>query len=109
MLAAAIGWVLQSHGFGWKYSDVGITTVILVWFMLAGFRPEWRRLRYWLILSVMLAAHVAGWLALASSVEHLGFPLMFVIVVAELVAAATLTVKAIPEDERVMSDYIGRW
>jgi hypothetical protein len=34
---------------------------------------------------------------------------MFVIVVAELVASATLIVKAMPGDEKLMGDYIDQW
>ena len=109
LLAAVIGAVLEGHGFGWKYSDIGITTVALVWFLLAGFRPEWHRVRYWLVSSAILAAHLAGWVRLTRTVEHIGFPLMFAIVIAEILVAATLMVKAIPEDESVMSDYINRW
>ena len=108
LLAAVIGAVLQGHGFRWKYSDIGFTTVLLVWFLLAGFRPEWHRVRYWLVSSAIVAAHLAVWIRLTSTIEHTGFPLMFVIVIAELVVAETLIVKAIPEDQSVMSDYINR-
>ena len=109
LLAAVIGAVLQGHGFGRKYSDIGITTVLLVWLLLAGFRPEWHRMRYWLVLSAIVAAHLAGWIYLTSAIEHVGFPLMFAIVIAELVVAGTLIVKVIPEDESVMRDYVNRW
>lgn len=109
LLAAVIGAVLQGQGFGWKYSDIGITTVLLVWFLLAGFRPEWHRVRYWLVLSATVVAHLVGWIQLTSTKVHIGFPLMFVIVIAELVVAAILIVKVIPEDQSVMSDYINRW
>ena len=109
VFAAVIGAVLRGHGFDWKYSDIGITTLLLVWFLLAGFRPEWPRVRYWLVSSAIVAAHLAGWIRLTSSIEHVGFPLMFAIVIAEFLVAATLIVKAIPEDESVMSDYINRW
>jgi hypothetical protein len=37
------------------------------------------------------------------------FPLMFAINIAELVASAILIVKAIPEDEKSMCDYIDQW
>jgi hypothetical protein len=107
--AAVVGAVLQEHGFGWKYSDVGITTVLLVWFLLAGFRPAWHRVRYWLLLCAIVAAHVVGWVRLTSSIEHIGFPLMFGIVIVEVFVAATLIMRAIPEDEKVMGDYINRW
>ena len=109
LLVAVIGAVLEGHGYGWKYSDIGITTVLLVWFLLAGFRPEWHRVRYWLVSSAIVAAHLVGWIRLTSTINHIGFPLMFAIVIAELVVAATLIVKTIPEDENVMSDYINRW
>ena len=66
-------------------------------------------MRYWLVLSAIVVAHLVGWIHLTSNIDHIGFPLMFVIVIAELVVAAALLVKAIPEDQSVMSDYINRW
>ncbi len=66
-------------------------------------------MRYWLVSSLIVAAHLVGWIHLTSTNQHIGFPLMFAIVIAELVVAAALIAKAIPEDESVMSDYINRW
>lgn len=109
VIAAIIGALLQRHGFERKYTDIGITTLFLVWLLLSAFRPEWRRVRFWAVLGAITAAHIAGWWFLTSAVEKLGFPLMFVIVVAELVACATLIIKAIPGDEKSMGDYIDQW
>jgi hypothetical protein len=100
---------LESEGIRWKYSEVGFGTLMLLWLLLSGFRPEWRRIRFWIVMAGLTAAHLAAWIFLANKVERLGFGLMYILIVAELVLGASLIAKAIPEDEQAMLAHIGRW
>jgi hypothetical protein len=96
-------------GISWKYSEVAFGTAIVLWALLSGFRPEWRRARYWLVLAAVVGVHLWGWLYLARRIDRFGFALMFLLVVVELAIGASLISKLIPEDEEGMLDYINRW
>ncbi len=100
---------LESKGSRWKYSEVGFGTLMLLWLLLTGFRPEWRRIRFWIVMASLTVGHLALWIFIANKVERFGFGLMFMLIVAELVLGASLIAKAIPEDEQIMLAHIARW
>jgi hypothetical protein len=107
--AAVIGIVLQRNGTSGVYVETAFTAVLLLWVLLAAFRPEWRRSRYWLAMAVIMGSHVALWLSLERRTGHLGFVPMFALLVVEIIIAAALVFKAMPDDAEVTRDYIRRW
>jgi hypothetical protein len=100
---------LERKGIRWKYSEVGFGTVLLVWLLITSFRPEWRRLRFWIVMVGITSVHLVVWIFLSNRLDRFGLGLMFLLVVGELVLGASLIAKIIPEDEQVMLDYIARW
>jgi hypothetical protein len=104
-----VGEVLQNKGVAKPYVETGFTLVVLMWALLAAFRPEWRRFRYWFAMLGMAVCHTG----LAGLVErragHLGFVSMFSLVAVEFAIGATVIMVLIPEDVEVMRDYIRRW
>lgn len=106
---SVVSFALERKGIRWKYSETAFGTIMLVWLLLSGFRPEWRKARYWVALAFITALHLLLWLFLASRVERFGLGLMFVLLVAELALGATLLAKVMPEDETTMLDYLQRW
>lgn len=82
---------------------------MLLWLLITGFRPEWRRVRFWIVIAAITGVHLGVWIFLANRLDRFGFGLMFILVVVELVLGASLIAKSIPEDEQVMLDYIARW
>ena len=84
-------------------------TLILVWLLLSYFRPEWHRCRFWVAMVTVTTLHLCLWSYLAKRIDRFGFGLMFILVIVELVLAATLITKLIPEDQQAMADYGKRW
>jgi hypothetical protein len=109
LAAAAVGIFLGEHGVGWKYSEVGVGTVLLLWCLLAVFRPEWHRCRFWGAIAAIVALHLSGWIYLANRINHFGFALMFLFVIIEIVLGAAVILRVIPEDYSIMVDHIHRW
>ena len=107
--ALCVSVLMEKLGVSWKYSEIWCGTAILLWLLLSFFRPEWRRLRFWMVLAAIIGMHLCGWAFLAARIERFGFALMFVLLVVELVLGASLIAKAIPEDERSMLDHIDGW
>ncbi len=108
VLAALLTFFLQRHGVDRKYSEIGFGTFLLLLLLLSAFRPVWNRLRFWAVLGVILATHLAGWTFLATRTEHFSFLPMFIILVIEVALGASVIAKAIPEDERTVLDYVDR-
>ena len=107
--AAIVGELLQQKGITAPYFEIGFTGILLLWLLLAGFRPEWRRIRYWLALLGIVVSHIALWVYLERRIGHMGFVPKFAMVSLELVIGATLIAKLIPEDTQAMVEYIARW
>jgi hypothetical protein len=101
--------LLRQKGIASPYFETGFTGVLVLWLLMAGFRPEWKRFRYWLVLLGIAASHIALWIYLERRIEHLGFVPMFALVSGEVVLGATLIAKLIPEDTQLMLEYIKRW
>jgi hypothetical protein len=108
-LAALLGEVLHGRGIHQTYLEIAFTGLVILWSLLAAFRPEWRRLRYWSALLVAMVVHVCLWVFIEQRTGHLGFFPMFGLVVAEFLTAVTAITLLIPEDAQVMLDYIRRW
>jgi hypothetical protein len=106
--ASVVGIFLEQYGVSWKYSEIGFGTIILVFCLLSGFRPEWQRRRFWLVMAVIVVPHLTGWVYLANRIERFGFALGFILLIGEIVVGAGMIFKAIPEDYQVMVDYIYR-
>jgi hypothetical protein len=106
---AVVGIFLEEHGLVWKYSEVAVGTVLLVWFLLAAFRPEWHRRRFWGAIGAIATLHLSGWIYLANRIHHFGFALMFLLLITEITLGAGLILRMIPEDYSVMVDRIYRW
>ena len=100
LAAAIIGEGLQSKGLSQSYVETGLTTLLLLWALLAAFRPEWRRSRYWLAMLGIAVLHISFWLYIERRTGQLGFIPMFTLVAVELVVGAALIMKLIPEDQR---------
>lgn len=109
LFAATVGWILQSWGARGAYFETAFTGLIVLWCLLSAFRSEWRRSRFWVVVSVISGLHIFLWLYLERRSGHIGFALMFVVVVLELVLGATAVVKTIPEDQQIMGEQIRRW
>ena len=109
LLGTVISGILDQKGIPWKYSEVVFGTLLLLWLLLSGFRPEWRRARYWIAMAVTTALHLWLWLFLVSRIDRFGFALMFVLVIVELTVAGSVIAKLIPEDEKAMLEHIQRW
>jgi hypothetical protein len=107
LTVGVVGTFLERQGVSWKYSEIGGGTVLLVWFLLSAFRPEWRKRRFWFVVGIVVV-HLTGWVYLTTRIERFGFPLMFILVIVEIALGASAILKAIPEDYQVMVDYISR-
>jgi hypothetical protein len=109
LVGSVIGIVLETRGIAWKYSEIGFGTLMLAWLLLSGFRPEWRRARFWMSMTAILAIHLAVWISLATRIDRFHFGPMLILLAVELVLGASLIAKAIPEDERIMLQYVDKW
>jgi len=107
--AAIVGELLKQNGIASPYFETGFTGILVLWVLMAGFRPEWKRFRYWLVLLGITASHIALWVYLERRIGHLGFVPMFALVSGEVLLGATLVAKLIPEDTQLMLEYIRRW
>jgi len=98
LAACVVSIFLEQRGVKWKYSETGFGTIILVWYLLSKFRPEWHKRRFWLVMTAIMAVHLTGWVYLANRIERFGFALMFMLLVVEIVLAASAIIKATAED-----------
>jgi hypothetical protein len=108
-VAAILGEVLHGRGIGHMHLETAFTALLLLWALLAAFRPEWRRLRYWFAIFAAMVGHVILWVFIEQRTGHLGFFPMFGLVVAEFLLVITVIALLIPEDAQDMLDYIRRW
>ena len=101
--------MLQHKGVTEVYLETAFTGLLVLWGLLAAFRPEWRHSRHWFVLLGIVVAHAALWILVERRVGHVGFIPMFTVVVVEFAIGAAVVVRVIPEDVQAVLDYIRRW